>query len=190
MSKTKTIVNLYGGPGAGKSTVAAQLYAEMKIRGFASEMVREFIKGWVWEGRKTQPGDQLFFYANQCREERILMLAGVDCVITDSPLGLCNFFGQKYDPVEKEFNSTLPLLKDHLQMCQNMGYRVVNVFLIRKSEYDPQGRYEDEKTAKQYDREIREHLKEIGMPFVEVDADTSAAVRIAELVSTEKQQKA
>lgn len=45
-------VNLFGGPGAGKSTTAASLFAEMKKLGKNVELVTEVAKDFVWEERQ------------------------------------------------------------------------------------------------------------------------------------------
>jgi pantothenate kinase len=48
MSGTKTtIINVYGGPGAGKSTSAAYLYYLLKVAGKNVELVREYVKDWA-----------------------------------------------------------------------------------------------------------------------------------------------
>ncbi len=46
-----TIINLYGGPGAGKSTSAAYLYYLLKCQQENVELVREYVKKWAWENR-------------------------------------------------------------------------------------------------------------------------------------------
>ena len=38
------VVNLFAGPGTGKSTVAAQIFAHLKWQGFSCELVTEFAK--------------------------------------------------------------------------------------------------------------------------------------------------
>ena len=53
MKRTK-IVNLYGGPGTGKSTTAAALFAEMKIRGVNCEYIQEYAKDKAWEFGKIE----------------------------------------------------------------------------------------------------------------------------------------
>ncbi len=45
------VINLWAGPGAGKSTTAAGLFNLMKIRGYNVELVTEFAKEMVYEGR-------------------------------------------------------------------------------------------------------------------------------------------
>ena len=50
-------VNFYGGPGVGKSTLAARVYAELNSAGAVStELVREFIKTWAYEGGSRTAG--------------------------------------------------------------------------------------------------------------------------------------
>lgn len=43
------VVNLFGTPGAGKSTGAAYIFSELKMRGINAELVIEFAKDKVWE---------------------------------------------------------------------------------------------------------------------------------------------
>ena len=43
------VVNLFGAPGAGKSTGAAWLFSKLKLGGFNAEMAPEFAKDKVWE---------------------------------------------------------------------------------------------------------------------------------------------
>ena len=46
--KDTLIVNLYGGPGCGKSTGAAYLFSKLKMAGVDAEYVPEFAKDKVW----------------------------------------------------------------------------------------------------------------------------------------------
>lgn len=46
------VINLFGGPGIGKSTLAAGLFEHMKIAGFNVELVNEYAKDMVWEQRE------------------------------------------------------------------------------------------------------------------------------------------
>jgi tRNA uridine 5-carbamoylmethylation protein Kti12 len=98
----KRIICLWGGPGTGKTTTAASLFAELKKRGYNAELNREYIKDWVWEKRELIDGDQVYITAKQARKERIYMKQGLDFIITDSPLSLTTFYGNIYDKYEKE----------------------------------------------------------------------------------------
>ncbi len=86
MYKKKTIViNMFAGPGAGKSTQAALLFAKLKILGFNVELVTEYPKDKVWEESFKVFENQIYLFAKQhhrmwrCHDK-------VDIIITDSPL--------------------------------------------------------------------------------------------------------
>ena len=44
-------VNLFGGPGIGKSTTAAGVFNLLKLHGIETELITEFAKDLVWEER-------------------------------------------------------------------------------------------------------------------------------------------
>ena len=48
MRKT-VIVNLYGAPGAGKSTGSAYIFGQLKMNNISVELVREFVKDKIYE---------------------------------------------------------------------------------------------------------------------------------------------
>ncbi|WP_269929954.1 AAA family ATPase [Aminobacter sp. HY435] len=81
------VVNLYAGPGAGKSTLAAGLFNLLKNLGYRVELVTEFAKDTTYERNFGLLQNQLAILAEQDR--RLRRLEGqVDWVITDSPLPL------------------------------------------------------------------------------------------------------
>ena len=47
--KNTLLVNLYAGPGAGKSTGAAYIFAKLKTAGVDCEYVSEYAKDRVWQ---------------------------------------------------------------------------------------------------------------------------------------------
>jgi len=86
-----TIINLFGGAGAGKSTLMAFLYAHIKSDSkFPSiEMCQEFAKLLVLQGRASMLSNQHYVTDNQIRMIKPF-LGNVPLVVTDSPL-LPNF---------------------------------------------------------------------------------------------------
>ena len=59
------IVNLYGAPGAGKSTGAAYIFSQLKMRGINAELVTEFAKDKVWEESKAVFQNQAYTYGSE-----------------------------------------------------------------------------------------------------------------------------
>ena len=54
------IINLFGGPGCGKSTTASGIFYELKKRGYECELSLEFAKDKVWEDSLRTLDDQIY----------------------------------------------------------------------------------------------------------------------------------
>lgn len=181
----KKIVCLWGGPGTGKSTTCAAVFAKLKSLGYNCEMNREYMKEWVWEKRQVLPGDQVYVTATQARAEVIYMRASLDFIITDAPLALSTFYGDRYDPFEKLGQAAKAIVKQHHEICKHFGYKIEHFFLVRTKAYNPAGRNQDEATARKYDEEIREFLKAYPIRYREIICDERADDTIVTLLQEE-----
>lgn len=153
--KTK-VVNLFGGPGTGKSTTAAGLFAELKLRGVNCELVSEYAKDKAWELGSTSIGTPMVFQAQEYifakQHFRFRRCArDVDLIITDSPLLL----GLIYKPATFD----LPSLGLVIREAHTL-YDSLNIFLVRTKDYNPKGRLQTEEKARALDIDIREMLQE------------------------------
>ena len=74
------VINLFGGPGVGKSTTASGLFYEMKKARLEVELVTEYAKDAVWEGRTSLLDDQIYIFAKQQRRISRLAAHGVKSV--------------------------------------------------------------------------------------------------------------
>ncbi len=81
-------INFYGGPGVGKSTMAALTFGWLRQQGQSAELVNEWVKNWAYEGYQIGYYDDLFAFANQLHNEDRLIKAGVKILVSDSPLYL------------------------------------------------------------------------------------------------------
>jgi len=161
------VVNLFGGPGTGKSTLASQIFTELKWKGVSVELVTEFAKDLVWEDRANALADQLYILGKQHHRIHRLM-DKVDVIITDSPLLLSLIYGEDKMPL-----SFGPLVYDVFNYYDNMNY-----FLKRFKEYDPKGRYQNEDEAKELDEKIRGVLEGHGIRFEEIYSKKSGGQAI------------
>lgn len=164
------VLNFLSGPGAGKSTLAAILFGQMKRERRSVELVNEYAKDLVWEGRMKILKDQMYVMSKQ--NNKLERLKGhVDFVISDSPLFLCNIYTQPdYFP---SFNS----------LCWDVwnSYDNLTVFVDRPAEYDEVGRYQDMEGAKEVDAQILRLLEEHNVPYIRVSYDTDPTELIRKL---------
>lgn len=168
--KDTLVINLYGGPGTGKSTNAARIFTLLKDKGEEVELVTEFAKDLVWEQRSFTLENQVYVFAKQYH--RLYRLLGqVDFIVTDSPI----LQGCVYDTSESNELQDL-VLHSHQQM------NTINICLTRSKEYQPIGRMQTEEEAKQLDKMIRDKLTELGVPYVEIPAGTEGCDKILSMI--------
>lgn len=148
------VVNMLGGPGAGKTYAAWNLAAELKKRGLVVEYVPEYAKELVWENRLDKLKDQEALFHEQFR--RLNRLNGkVDVAITDSPLILNLVYGK---------NNSETLVNDIYNAVDR--FENFNVMVRRGNErYEPQGRVQSLEESKAIDRSIERLLYENNMYY-------------------------
>lgn len=153
-----TYINLFGGPGVGKSTAAAKLFAYFKKQGKSVELVTEFAKDLVWENRQSTLEIQPYVSMKQFRN--LVRLRGkVDYVITDSPIIKDSVYARRYAPeLPQAYHELLFFLHEHLGDS-------INILLTREHEYDSQGRYQSEDQAIVIDKELQFLLELHGIDY-------------------------
>jgi AAA domain len=167
-NKTLTVVNFFGGPGTGKSTTAAELFALMKKQGFKVELLHEIAKDYVWERWDHIFREQDWISAHQHRLQRRLVGHDVDYVIIDSSLLLGIFYTPPdFPPSFKTF------VRDVFD-----SYTNINFYLQRSTEFDyvQVGRNQTPEQAHAIDQEVLFYLEDTEVPFHVIEAGDTAAI--------------
>lgn len=144
------IINLFGGPGVGKTTLAAAIFHALKVLDLNTEIVSEFPKDMIVEQNAQSLENQFYITANQ--GYRIWCAAKIyDYVIVDSPILLGAIYNKNKN-IAPEFNAFL--LKYHYEFDN------VNIFLERgkKLLFGMSGRIHSIEEAIIKDKEIKNFL--------------------------------
>jgi hypothetical protein len=158
-SNLATVINLFGGPGSGKSTFRAAIFSILKLHGINCEETPEFAKDLTWEGRSKTLDNQIYIFGKQYH--RMWRLQNqVDLIITDSPL-LLNFIYGKYEP---------PTFYDMTMEYYN-NFDNINYFINRIKDYNPNGRCQTKEEAIEIDNKIKLFLTEKKINFKSINGD-------------------
>lgn len=145
MNSKPIVVNLFAGPGAGKSTGAAYIFSELKMAGVECELVREYIKDKLWERNAKIFGNQPYIFGKQYH--RMFILEGeVDVIVTDSPLILPVLYNTNEHLDEEAF--------EKIAIGIFNSYDNMNYFIKRRKEYKENGRNQTLAEAMSKDQDV------------------------------------
>jgi RecA/RadA recombinase len=151
------VINLYGGPGCGKSTLASELFYKMKRAGESVELVREYAKDWAYEDKAIDTLiKQTYILAKQAKRESALY-GKVQYIITDCPLHLSGFYGKHYLETDVVKSLVKAFIKEaHRQDVWHQYFQVP-----RNKAYVSNGRFETEEQAIAMDQLQRAYFRRI-----------------------------
>jgi hypothetical protein len=154
MSTVKTtVINLFGGPGCGKSTTAAGLFFKLKVAGKSVELVREYVKAWAWQNRTVNDMDAIYLLGKQSQYESSLY-GKVEYIVTDSPILLAGL----YPYMNSGVTYVREAAEEFVRSCpKNVIHK--NFLLKRTKQYDPRGRWGTEQESILKDMQIKEYLQ-------------------------------
>lgn len=155
------IINLYGSPGSGKSTIAAGLFYHMKMAGLNVELIQEYVKSKLFEETPYPFKDQLYVFAKQNKKQRELN-GKVDFIITDSPLLMSLIYNQTEVPL---FND---LVLEYYSQYDNM-----NFLLKRNHTYHKEGRFQTEHESDVLGEQLEEYLKKYEIDYKTLPSNES-----------------
>ena len=160
--KKPIVVNLFGAPGAGKSTGAADIFSRLKKLGINAELVAEFAKDKTWEHNNKALSVQEYVFGKQsyrlarCRDD-------VDVIVTDSPLPLSIIYNTN-PALDVHFERTVINVFD--------TYENINYYINRVKPYNPKGRNQTEAESDALATPIKELLCKYKISFTEIDGDS------------------
>tara|TARA_B100001287_G_C22616004_1_gene497607 strand:+ start:276 stop:809 length:534 start_codon:yes stop_codon:yes gene_type:complete len=174
------LINLFGGPGIGKSSIAAGLFYKLKKKHVSCNNPYEFPKVLAWDKNNEAIKDQLYVVANQHRG--IAQSYGkVDYIIVDSPILFSTVYHGYYTkdyPVEFYGDTFHKLVVDLHKKYDN-----INILLDRaESDYQSEERFQDIDQSLELDRLIKESLIKYDEPFHTVKVGKNTVKEILKML--------
>ena len=128
----------------------------MKKRGYSVDLVPEYAKELIWEGREATFEDEVYIFAKQ--NHRVFRLNGkVDFIVTDAPLL------QKLYYMPKEFDFSNFVL-DVVNQYDNLTF-----FLERKKfDYETNGRHQTAEESNEVSNVMLKKLIDHEIPFITI----------------------
>lgn len=173
------VLNFFGGPGVGKSTVASGVFHELKKRDISCEYVSEYAKDCVWEELNKLLENQVHVFSEQLRRQWRL-IDKVKYIITDSPLLLSGIYYRYYTDQagrQKFFSKHHTDLAIKFFDATFHEFDNRNYIIRRQKKYNPYGRIQSEEEAKILDKVITEKMDKENISYSVVNYED--AVRYA-----------
>lgn len=157
-------IALYGGPGAGKSTIALFVAYTMKVEGYNLELVTECVKKDAYRGRPIEGELQRLRFDEQKNQEKDYLECGVDYIVTDSPVLLQYMYSHDRGELQSAF-----MLEESIKA--EARFPSLNIWLNRTGvPYIPIGRFQKTlEEAEEVDRKLLGFLEDdIGLPLTKL----------------------
>ncbi len=149
------VINLFGEPGAGKSTAAMDITARLKRKGINAEYISEFAKDKVYENNGEVFKHQEYLFGKQSFKMGRVRNK-VQAMVVDSPLLLSIIY-----------NNDKTLGHDFEETVWNIfnSYDNRNYLLTRKHTYEDEGRFQNEEEALEVRKQIIKSLDTMNITY-------------------------
>lgn len=175
------IINLFGGPGIGKSSIAAGLTYKLKKRHITCDNPYEFPKLLAWDENHSAIRDQLFVLANQHRGI-VKSYGKVDYIILDSPILLSLTYKNVYK--SNEYPAILyGDAFDKMVLDIYNQYDNINILLKRsQGKHNNNERYQNLEESIVLDNVIENSLIDNNLPYHVINVNGNTVKNILKLI--------
>lgn len=175
-AKKLTVINLFGAPGMGKSSVRSGIFWLMKAHHLSVEEVSEYAKYLVLSGRTWQlKEEQVYLFSKQHHKQLIIERTGYEFAVTDSPLQLCSFYAP-----ETYYPSFLGLVDEAYDHFHNINFFVTRDLSADDALFEERGRTHDKLMALRVEYEMRDFLARKSIRYTDLTLDLSTPWHVLE----------
>ena len=153
-------INLLGAPGAGKSTMAADLFVRLKKLGVVVELNFEKVKDFVYLNKQVTQYEQMKFIREQWALELAQLQSGVEVIINDGPIVLMEYYAEELGLVGEITNVG--------KMLDSLS-KPINLFLRAEYVYSPIGRFQTKEEVKIVEQSMLSFLIDRNIEYTFID---------------------
>ena len=167
------VINFFGAPGVGKSTISMMVTAMLKRKRIDAEVSLEFVKEYIHTGNENLLAYQNFIFAQQERQIRILLDSKeVEYAITDAPLIHSVFYSAENYPV---------FFKELVFEIFN-SYENINFLVKRRHPYSYTSRMHNEEKSNLLAAKMVAFLTNHNVPYIEIYSDDDIQEKVVQHV--------
>ena len=175
------IINLFGGPGIGKSSIASGLTYKLKKKHITCDNPYEFPKLLAWDENHSAIQDQLYVLANQHRGI-VKSYGKVDYIVLDSPILLSLTYRNYYKGSEYP-SSLYGETFDKMVLDVFNQYDNINIVLKRADgNHNNEERYQNLEQSKELDGVIENSLIDNNIPYHTIQLGENSVDEIIKLI--------
>ena len=175
------IINIFGGPGIGKSSIAAGVTYKLKKNHINCDQPYEFPKLLAWDDNHSAIQDQLYVLANQHRGI-VKSYGKVDYIVLDSPILLSLTYRNYYKGSEYP-SSLYGETFDKMVLDVFNQYDNINIVLKRvDGNHNNDERYQNLEQSKELDGVIENSLIDNNIPYHTIQVGEDSVEEIIKLI--------
>jgi len=165
------VINLFAGPGVGKSILSSMLFVKLKMKQVPCEQAPEFVKDKVYEESKKTMENQIYIFGKQ--QHKLFRLQNkVSVIVTDAPL-----------PISLVYDETKSVNLKNIIMEEFNRFNNLNIYIKRNEdiEFERYGRSQDLDQARAIDNKVLNMLSENNIEYHTITGiDETAIDRLIE----------
>lgn len=173
------VINFISGPGAGKSTMASAVFAELKFQQYIAEYIQEHAKWLIYKGLFEELNNQ--YNVSMEQYKMIKCVKGqVQYICVDSPLLLGLYYNRTNLTNVSDVSKTEKMILE-----KNQEFKNIYIFLERHgSPYQNEGRVHTESEAKLIDTELVMLFQELNVEYKTFTSDKDSVSKIIDYILT------
>ncbi len=175
------IINFIGSPSVGKTVMTSLLFAELKLNGYLTEYVQEYIKHLIWKNDTEKINDQMYVSTKQYQLFKNIN-GKVEFIVTDGSLIHGLYYNRYNKNNTNDIQYTETKIKEYINEFEN-----IYIFIKRgEFPYETQGRIHTYEQSLEIEKDLEKLLQEMNLNYIIVDSSKESIGKVMEYIEEYK----